>query len=1736
MMPDNSRRFCTKQIAWLVFLVSQIACASLFAAPVITATKNDNVPAATKKPAGSTVTYKTTITNNGDVTGAGMNFTDPNVANTALTGSVKVTPIAQDDSFATVGNTQLLVNAAAGLLSNDHDPDSTTFSIKSGSVTRVSATGTANGTPGTFSVNANGSFTYAPGIGATGSERWQYIITDGDNQDCVVPGYVDFSITGRVWYVQAGAVGGKTGRSHEPFDSPAAASTAANASTDTIYVFSSGSTLNGAFILEDGQKLLGQGVDLTVGALTPFAAGVAPTLANTGGNTVTLGGSNTISGLVLGNRSGAAISGSTFGTLTVTSDVIINGTGQALNLSIGTLSATFASISASAAVNGINLSTIGGNLTVNGGLLETLSGDDFVINGGTLAVNYSGRITNTAGRSVNISNKTSSGDVTLNGRISDSGTGILLDNNDGATITLKSLGLNTGANTAFSAVNGGTVVVTDGISDGVNNDGDAQTDEADEANTLTTTTGTALNIANTNIGAAGLTFQSISVTGGSNGIVLNNTGAAGGLTVTGTGTTDGSGGTIQNTSTRGASFIGARNITLKNMNFTNAATADNPGAPTGLSLGNNTADNAAIHLDNVFNATLDNLNLNGSAEQGINGRNVTNFTLKDSVLTALGGGPDEDGIHFFNMLGTCAITNTFISGSGDDNINIQNNTNLALPPGMTATGTLAITGGNANTGVLGSGYLFGIRGTSNTAITISAVTSDNNFSGGIVADSYDTATMALEVSGSTITNNNDGIQVSASNGTTTFNIHDNLAFTGQDFACINLLKAAFSTGGTLSGSLNANPFTVANGRPTDAITVFNAGGGALNAAITNNTINYGGTQRAILIQAGQDGNGSIRTQVTGNTIDVQLDGTGNAVTGMFVQTSITSPTGDGASINAKIGGAGALRNTFTHSLGGTMAGGDIRVRQRMNGTFNLDGYGGGATDTAAVVTYLSGRNTTISSPTATAETTGFTGSATPAVPLLFASGEPEAFNFGTPDSVPSAIAWTETVRQQSAATPSTPATKAPETSREKPVSPPAGLLDQSRLDSLVTAARAQWRKSGLSAEQSAALDTVTFEVADLPGWYLGEASGPSIRIDNNAGGNGWFIDATPTEDSEFSNSLEKTDATGRVDLLTTIIHEMGHSLGLCDSYSKDQRGSVMYGFLTKGERRLPKAGEAASAVPHTHTTPHFLGAPINIANLPPGKSVVITYTVTIADPLPLGTQSLTSQGTVSGSNFADVLTDDAPSDVADPILPGNADPTVTLLDRPDTTVATLARASGSPTNANPVSWTVTFSDAIAGLTNANFLLTNIGLGGSPAISSVTPTGGAPATVWTVTASTGTSSGTLGLNLANDAALSHDVTNQPFTGPVYTIDRTAPDALIALSDTALKIGDTSLVTITFNEAVTGFTNADLTVPNGTLSSVATGDNITWTATLTPAASITDATNLITLDNTGMQDAAGNTGTGTTSSNNYAIDTARPTATIVVTDTNLTIGETSPVTITFSEPVTGFANADLTVGNGTLTAVTSGDGGVTWTATLTPTPNVTVANNVITLDNTGVQDLAGNTGTGTTNSNNYAVTSLSISIVANALSAAEGTGAGTTAFTFTVSRTGSTTGAVTMNYAVSGAAVNAADFGGTLPSGVFTIPDTQASAVLTILVSKDATREPNEAFTVTLSNPSGGYAITTATASSTIDNDDFEADLAITVTDGVTTAVPGGSVTYTITASNADLIRPRPRPWPTPSPQR
>lgn len=234
---------------------------------------------------------------------------------------------------------------------------------------------------------------------------------------------------------------------------------------------------------------------------------------------------------------------------------------------------------------------------------------------------------------------------------------------------------------------------------------------------------------------------------------------------------------------------------------------------------------------------------------------------------------------------------------------------------------------------------------------------------------------------------------------------------------------------------------------------------------------------------------------------------------------------------------------------------------------------------------------------------------------------------------------------------------------------------------------------------------------------------------------------------------------------------------------------------------------------------------------------------------------------------------------------------------------------------------------------------------------------------------GTATISIGGGTYHDAAGNSGSAGAP---PALSIQTGRPAVSIDLADTALKIGDTSQVTFTFSEAVTGFSSADLVVANGALSNLATNDGgVTWTATLTPDDGVSDPVNVISLNAGGVVNDIGNAGSGIVDSGNYAIDTARPVATITVANPTMQAGQTSLVTFAFSEAVTGFDVSDPSLSNGVLSDLVSADGGITWTATLTPDVGVVDATNLIVLDNSLVADLAGNSGAAVSISNNYQV---------------------------------------------------------------------------------------------------------------------------------------------------------------------
>ena len=119
-------------------------------------------------------------------------------------------------------------------------------------------------------------------------------------------------------------------------------------------------------------------------------------------------------------------------------------------------------------------------------------------------------------------------------------------------------------------------------------------------------------------------------------------------------------------------------------------------------------------------------------------------------------------------------------------------------------------------------------------------------------------------------------------------------------------------------------------------------------------------------------------------------------------------------------------------------------------------------------------------------------------------------------------------------------------------------LDQLRMQSVLDEAIRRWHLAG---RENVSSPSVEVRIGDLPGDTLGMASGQTIWLDRDAAGWGWFVDATPGDDSEFVRAGNQGEQN-RMDLLTVVMHELGHTLG----YDHEDDG-VMAETLAAGVRR-----------------------------------------------------------------------------------------------------------------------------------------------------------------------------------------------------------------------------------------------------------------------------------------------------------------------------------------------------------------------------------------------------------------------------------------------------------------------------------------------------------------------------------------------------------------------------------------
>jgi len=304
-------------------------------------------------------------------------------------------------------------------------------------------------------------------------------------------------------------------------------------------------------------------------------------------------------------------------------------------------------------------------------------------------------------------------------------------------------------------------------------------------------------------------------------------------------------------------------------------------------------------------------------------------------------------------------------------------------------------------------------------------------------------------------------------------------------------------------------------------------------------------------------------------------------------------------------------------------------------------------------------------------------------------------------------------------------------------------------------------------------------------------------------------------------------------------------------------------------------------------------------------------------------------------------------------------------------VTAFALPSATLDAGETVTLAITFSEAVAGLTIADFVwddqvgtLTGLAPGaGNSWNATFTPLPGVTSAGSTISLQSASYTDLAGNAGPGAATSSFQVVIPP--------DNIPPELLsIALSRSIIAAGQTAVVTFTFSEPVENFAIGDVSYDNGagTLSGLAVSpsDLRVWTATFTPASGLTDTANTISVADGSFTDFAANPGTGATSAN-FAVDTAAPAiSSFTITPATIGWGDSVTLSVTFNEVVAGLGLDDFTWDHalGTLSGLAQVGATNEWRATFNPAPGVAPTAGDIALDAGSYTDLAGNAGPGGT----------------------------------------------------------------------------------------------------------------------------------------------------------------------------
>ncbi|MDP7794288.1 Ig-like domain-containing protein [Acinetobacter baumannii] len=447
-----------------------------------------------------------------------------------------------------------------------------------------------------------------------------------------------------------------------------------------------------------------------------------------------------------------------------------------------------------------------------------------------------------------------------------------------------------------------------------------------------------------------------------------------------------------------------------------------------------------------------------------------------------------------------------------------------------------------------------------------------------------------------------------------------------------------------------------------------------------------------------------------------------------------------------------------------------------------------------------------------------------------------------------------------------------------------------------------------------------------------------VQADLDAG----FITAEiiVTVDGDLSVRAEARDSAGNTDIADTTIKV------ITVDTTAPITPSAPTGYL---DNVGPDQGIKGSGSSTDDTTPGVVISAPGAGETPTlyvdGEKVAASYdpvtgTLTPTTPLADGSHQLTYTLTDAAGNES----------VQSPALLLTVDTTAPGL------VITALDPALTATESTTISFT--FSEAVSGFD----------------IDDITPVGGTLSNlvqsttnpnVWTATFTADGSGAAPSISVADGAYT--DLAGNLGTGDVldgtdgFVVDTLAPAPVITIDPV------TNAITIDFGEAVNAVDGSPLTadaleglldIANGKLTDLVDNGDGSFSGTLVPAADF-EGDVVVNVPAGIVTDVAGNA--NLTATESLTVDTLAPTLVISATDTNLSLGESTTISFTFSEAVSGFDIDDITPVGGTLSnLVQSTTNPNVWTATFTQdgtltAPSISVADDAYT-------DLAGNLGKG------------------------------------------------------------------------------------------------------------------------------------------------------------------------------